>query len=333
MQNAAVVGMGWWGRHIIQQVRGSTALRVLAAVGRRPEHKGVADEYGLAFTTDLRDVLADRAIDLVILATPHGGHVEQIEAVAASGKHVFCEKPLALDVKGARRAVDACRTAGVRLGVGHERRFEPAMAVVRELLANGVLGRVMHIEANFSHDKLRDLSNDNWRLPSRAEPPLAMTATGIHLTDAFIDLLGPITEVAAFSASRVAFPSSGDVLSSHVKFASGATGYFNTILVTPFYARLVIFGSDAHVEVRNDTHPDQPGKSILTIDYRDGRRDVRELDWTDPVRANLESFASSIEGKAQYPFTDDQLISNIAVLEAITRATAGMHATAKVGEQ
>ena len=329
MQKAAIVGLGWWGVHIIRQLQGSEVLRITTAVGRRAAQKQVADQFNLAFTTSIDEVLSSPQIHLVILATPHALHADQIARAAKAGKHVFCEKPLTLDARAAREAVDACNAAGVRLGVGHERRFEPAMAELKTVLAQGELGTVMHVEANFSHDKLRALPEDNWRLPSDSEPPLAMTATGIHLTDAFIDLLGPIIEVSAFTASRVAFPTTGDVLSAHLRFACGATGYINTILATPFYSRLAIFGSEAHVEVRNETHPDQPGKCSLTIHYRDGRQVMRELGWQDAVRANLESFASAVEFDAPYPFTDEQLVGNVAVLESITRS-AKSHAVEKV---
>jgi predicted dehydrogenase len=103
----------------------------------------------------------------------------------------------------------------------------------------------MHVVGSFSHDKLRGLATDNWRIDAAGEPPLAMTATDIHLTDLFIDLVGPIESVAACAANPVAFANSADVLSLQLRFACGATGYIDTILATPFYARLIIYGSEA----------------------------------------------------------------------------------------
>jgi predicted dehydrogenase len=67
--------------------------------------------------------LADPGIDAVVLATPHTLHRPQVEATAAAGKHVFCEKPFALTKADAEAAITACRRAGVALGVGHNRRL------------------------------------------------------------------------------------------------------------------------------------------------------------------------------------------------------------------
>jgi predicted dehydrogenase len=186
----------------------------------------------------------------------------------------------------------------------------------------------MHVEASFSHDKLRGLASDNWRIDAAGETPFAMTATGIHLTDLFIDLIEPINSVAAFSASRVACANSADVLSLQLRFACGATGYINAILTTPFYARLIIYGSEAWAEVRNATHPDQRGPATLTFQPRTEPAAASTLEWKSAVRANLEQFALSIEGRAVYPFTNEQIMSNIAVLAAVTRSVATGQAVA-----
>lgn len=322
MKRAAIIGLGWWGQHILRQLRGSTVIRISRAAGHREAHRRIAGEHGVDFTTQFEEVLADPSIDLVILATPHALHSAQILAAAQAQKHVFCEKPIGLTVDEVRRSLEACRSAGVRLGVGHERRFEPAMSDLRALHKNDSFGTIMHVEASFNHDKLRGLASDNWRIDAPGEPPLAMTATGMHLTDLFIDLIGPIESVAAFGAHRVAFTKSADVLSLQLRFVSGATGYINTVLATPFYSRLIIFGSEAWAEVRNATHPDQPGPSTLTFMPRIGTSITSTLDWQDAVRANLEQFALAIDGHAPYPFTDDQIIGNVAVLSAVTQSAA-----------
>jgi Protein of unknown function, DUF417 len=105
-------------------------------------------------------------------------------------------------------------------------------------------------------------------------------------------------------------------------FASKATGYLNTVLATPFYSRLAIFGSEAWAEVRDSSHPDEAGASTLTVQYRTGSPSVAKLSSRDSVRANLERFALSIEGKASYPFTEEQILDNIAVMSAVSRSIA-----------
>ena len=322
MINAAVAGLGWWGQHMVRRLKGSERIRLVAAVETNPERTTFAAEHGLKFVGSLDEVLRDHGIQAVILCTPHTLHASQVLACAEAKKHVFCEKPLALKRADAERSVAACKAAGVVLGIGHERRYEPAIVEVRRLLKEGVLGTVMHAEANFSHDKLANVPKGDWRTSPKDAPAAGMTAMGIHLTDLYVALFGPVREVFANTASRVAYPDNGDVVSALMRFESGATGYFNAILVTPHYLCLTVFGSKAWVEVRNETHPDTPGTTVLTLQHADGRTETRKYEWLDTVRANVEAFAQAAEGSAPYPFTDVEKIGNIAVLEAICRSAA-----------
>ncbi|MCS0496295.1 Gfo/Idh/MocA family oxidoreductase [Ancylobacter sp. MQZ15Z-1] len=322
MIRAAIVGLGWWGKHMIRRMADSDGLRIVVALDTSPAQEAFAAEHGVRFTTDWDEVLGDPAIDAVILCTPHSLHTAQVERVAKAGKHVFCEKPLALSRADAEHSVAVCRAAGVKLGIGHERRYEPAMMEIKRLVQSGALGTISHVEANFSHDKLAAVPKTDWRASPVDAPAAGMTAMGIHLTDAFLDIFGPIREVYAITASRASERANGDVVSVHTRFASGATGYLNAILVTPLYIGITVFGTEAWVEARNHTHPDTPGPTTLTIQHKDGRREVTEYEWTDTVRANLEAFARGIETGAPYVFTDEQKVDNIAVLEAICRSVA-----------
>lgn len=318
MIRAAITGLGWWGRTIVQRLQGSDKLRVVRAVDLRPEAAGpFAAELGLPLSASLDEALADPEVEAVILATPHSLHHAQVLAAAAAGRHVFCEKPLALTAAHAREMVQACRARGLVLGIGHERRFEPALIEARRLIAAGALGTIMHIEANFSHDKLAGVPAGDWRASKVDSPLPAITGMGIHLTDAFIHMIGEVAEVFALSARRVLEAEGGDVASVQVRFASGVTGFLNCILLTPLYLRLAVFGSEAWVEVRNATHPDTAGPSTLTLCRAGGAPETRRFEWTDTVRANLEAFADAISGRAGYPFTAAELIANIALLEAL----------------
>lgn len=323
MIRVAVAGLGWWGKHIVRRLAGSEVVRITTAVETNGAFAPFAQEHGLNFRSTLDEVFNDREIDAVILATPHSLHTGQVLAAAAAGKHVFCEKPLALTRADAERSVAACREAGVLLGIGHERRYEPGMVEIARLVREGALGTIMHAEADFSHDKLANVPPGDWRTAPKDAPAAGMTAMGIHLTDAFVNLFGPIAEVFAMTASRVTYPDNGDVLTVQCRFASGATGHLNAILVTPLYINFTVFGSDAWAELRNHTHPDTPGPATLTVQHRDGRRDVREFEWTDTVRANIEQFGRAVMGEAAYPFTDAEKIGNIAALEAICQSAAG----------
>src|SRR6516225_6106519 len=110
MIEAAIVGLGRWGRTLVEAVQDhSDRLRFTRAVSRNPGRvRDIAARHGLELGDELESVLADRSIDAVVLATPHSLHCDQIIAAAGAGKAVFCEKPLTLTKAGAERTVDAC---------------------------------------------------------------------------------------------------------------------------------------------------------------------------------------------------------------------------------
>src|SRR5262245_60625003 len=152
-----IVGLGWWGRTIAATLAESRHIRLVAAADVHPDAAKIAGSHDLTFTTDVGQLLASPQIDAVILCTPHTLHCDQIVRAAAAGKHVFCEKPLALTRADAVRAIEACNTARVVLAIGHERRFEPPAVDLRRHIEAGELGTLLQIEANFSQDKFLSL--------------------------------------------------------------------------------------------------------------------------------------------------------------------------------
>jgi predicted dehydrogenase len=321
MIDAAIVGLGWWGRYLVESLQGGSAVRFIRGCDLDPA--GVADfadAMGLRVTAKFADVLGDPDVQAIILTTPHAYHADQVVQAARAGKHVFVEKPLALNRADAERAVAACVKAGVALGIGHERRFEPALIEIKRMVEDGELGTIMHAEANFSHDSMSTLDPGNWRLSPEHAPAAGMTAMGVHLTDSLISMLGPVEHVYAETARRVMAAPGGDVVSAHLRFESGATGYINSILATPFFMRLQVFGSDAWVEARDRVRPEAEGVVQFTVCRAGAEPETREIASIDTARANIEVFAEAAAGGAPYPIPLDDMIHNVAVLEAIVQS-------------
>ena len=331
MINAAIVGLGWWGKHIIGSLAESDKIGIVLAVDVDVDKaREFAAGKGIGLTADLGDALSDPAIDAVILATPHSFHEEQILAAATAGKHVFCEKPLCLTKASAERAIKACESAGLTLGVGHERRYEPALAEIKRMADAGEFGEIMHVESNFSHDKLADVDPKDWRASKLDAPAAGMTGMGIHLTDAYVSMFGAVDSVFAQTARRVLPWETGDVVSVSLRFKSGATGFVNAILATPLYIGFRVFGSEAWAEARNPTHPDTVGPTSLTVCRKGGEPETQHFEWRDTVRMNFEAFADAVEGRAPYPNTNEQKLWNIATFEAVV-ASAESGDAVKVG--
>ena len=326
----AVVGYGWWGKIITNTLADSTWLQVAKVVEpdaapRAAALKDAAAAQGAApapvVTADFNDAIADPQIEAVILTTPHRFHADQIKAAARSGKHVFCEKPLCTTFADARAAIAATRSAGVVLGIGHERRFEPAVIELRRRIAAGDLGTVLQIEANFDQDKFLALPPDNWRLSKELAPVGPLSGTGIHLVDLSIAILGPAESVWARLSTRGTQFANGDTLGIMLGFSNGATAMISAILATPFDGRLAVYGSQGWIEIRDRTHPEHPTGWDVTTCLRGQQRTTVFMPPHPAVRANLEAFAQAVRGVADYPVTQREMLANVAAFEAVTRST------------
>ena len=319
-----LLGYGWWGKTIARQLAASPWLQLAAVAevdaGARAAMATDPVLAGVAVHASAEALLAQPGLEAVILCTPHQQHAAQIVAAAEAGLHVFCEKPLCLTLADAERAVAACQARGLVMGIGHERRFEPEVVALRQLIAAGTLGTVLQIEANFSQDKFFALPKDNWRLSNAHAPVGPLTATGIHLVDLAIAVLGPCETVWARLATLGSGFENGDTLAVMMAFPNGANALVSAILATPFEGRFAVYGSQGWVEIRDRTHPEQPTGWDITTALR-GQPVRRHFAEPAPsVRNNLEAFAQAIRGVQPYPVTAAEMLANVAALEAIMQS-------------
>lgn len=322
MLPVAVIGLGWWGRIIVDQIAKSDKLRVVRVADVSAAGESFARDRGLSFASDLAQVLRDDRVAGVVLCTPHSQHTAQIIAAARAGKHVFCEKPLSMTRTDVLRAVAAVDQAGVALAVGHEKRFEPPIVRVMDLLQSGALGTPLQVEANFSQDKFLSLAADNWRLSGSEAPAGPMTATGIHLLDLAIGVFGQADTVHA-SVKQLGSPlTNGDTLAALVSFRRGGHALISAMLATPFAGRFAVYGSQGWAEVRDKTHPEAPEGWTLTTCLRGRKADSVDVPPAPAVLRNLEAFADAAAGRAAYPVPREQMIANVSALEAIFRSAS-----------
>jgi predicted dehydrogenase len=316
-----IAGYGWWGQTLFRWLKNSKLLKVNAVVEPIPEVRARAQADGADVSAaDLSQAVQRRDIDAVILCTPHPAHPEQIETAAAAGKHVFCEKPLSLTLDPARKAVAAINARSLVLGIGHERRFEPAVIELRQAITAGRLGNVLQIEANFSQDKFFALPPDNWRFDPKLSPGGPLTATGIHLVDLAVAILGSPSRVKAKLRTIGSNFRNGDSLAIMMDFPTGQVALISAILATPFVGRFAVYGNKGWVEIRDRTHPESPTGWDVVSTYRGQTAETRSMDPYPAVLANLESFARAVKGLEPYPVSDAELLGTVASLEAILRS-------------
>lgn len=312
MLRAAIYGLGRWGNRLAEAVAASNKIRLVRGVSREPaRHREFSQKTGIRIVSSYGRVLKDPEVDAVILATPHSLHLKQIVQAARAGKHVFVEKPIALTRRAAERAVEACRAAGVTLGVGFNRRHAPAFVELLYRVRAGKIGEVLHIEATHSGPTGYSLEPGNWRATRAEAPAGGMTARGIHTLDAMIQIAGPVTSLYAFSDKRK-LPAEidlDDTTSMLMRFAGGATGSLSTVFVTGDFYRVHVYGSKGWIEQRGDTE--------ILMRGLQGQPERATLPAVDKEKLELEAFADAVAEKKPFTIPPEEIVNGIAVLEAI----------------
>ena len=324
MIRAAIVGLGRWGKNLVNGAAGSPALRFTTANTRtRQTAEAFCREKSLRWTADLDEVLRDPAIDAVVFATPHSQHTDQVLRAAAAGKHVFVEKPFALTVADADRMLEAAGKAGIVLAVGFNRRFHPSMARLRDAVRDGRFGTIVTISAEQTALHGLDQPATAWRAQPNESPGGAMTAIGVHLVDGMIDLLGPIESVFAKVSRRAPAGAADDTTDVLLTFKSGASGHiFCSTVATPHY-RMALYGTDGFAEILGHTMgtfrvvASPHGEAIGAA-----APEVFETKGFNMLTAELEAFTASIEARRPFPTPLSDIRHGVAVFEAILRSVA-----------
>jgi predicted dehydrogenase len=333
MINAAIVGLGWWGKTLVEAVQqDSPEIRFIAGTTRTktPEVQAFAAAQKFELVDDYAALLANPRVDAVVLATPHSMHSQQVIAAAAVKKHIFCEKPFALTRESAEQAVSAAKKAGVTLALGYNRRFHPEITKLRTRIRSGELGTILHVESTMTFANALLLKPDAWRA-SRAETPCGgLTPMGVHAIDGMIDLCGPIDHVFAQSFRRVVPIDADDTTSILFRMKEGMSGYLGTLTATGPGFSLQVFGSKGWVRLEGTTHAagasseERRTRLFGTCKFQPtkGPAETWEAERLDVSRVSLEAFARAAQGGPAYLIPTDEMIHGVAVTEAIVRSAS-----------
>jgi len=308
----AVVGCGQWGRNL---VRTFAQLGALAAiVDPDPETAArVAAEHGVPALT-LDEVLGDATIDAVVVASPARDHADLALRALEAGKHVFVEKPLALDLDDARRVVARADELDLTLMVGHLLQYHPAFLALRRLVADGALGELRYLYSNrLNLGRFRREENILW---SFAPHDLSM----------LLALVGEGPDRVSAVGSTFLSEHVPDVTTTHMSFPSGPRAHVFVSWLHPFKEqRLVVVGADA-MAVFDDL---APWESKLTIFEHgvtwDGLTPVPvraeataiPLEESEPLRLECEHFLECV-ASGDTPRTDGH--EGVRVLEVLAAA-------------
>jgi predicted dehydrogenase len=333
MINAAVVGFGTWGRTMVESLAGGDPPMRITTIQTRtlkPDDEAFAKQHSLSIAKSYEDILADPKIDAVVLATPASGHLKQIEAAAAAGKHVYCEKPFTFTKREAEQAIEALRKAKRVVGIGYNRRFHPEMIKLHDRIKAGELGTIQHIEANMTYPNALFLPPTVWR-SNKSEAPLGgLAPMGVHALDAIVYLCGEIDSVYCQSFPRVVENGTDDTTSMLLRLKNGVSGYLGIMTTTGPNFSFQVFGSKGWLRIEGVTHTvgasseERRTRQFGTCKFQPvkGPAETWEAERLDIVRATFEAFAKAINGEAPFPIPPEQIIHDSAVSEAVIRSAS-----------
>ncbi|MFO0923810.1 MAG: Gfo/Idh/MocA family oxidoreductase [Pirellulales bacterium] len=247
---AAVVGTGFIGPvHVEGLIR--AGVRVAGILGSSPEKsKAAANQLGLERGyASLEELLADPNVQVVHIASPNRAHYPQVLQCLAAGKHVLCEKPLAMNSQESRSLVDAATQSGLVCGVNYNIRFYPLCIEAAAKVQRGELGTLFHITGSYTQDWLLHSTDFNWRVKSEEGGPLrALADIGTHWLDLIQNISGLEVESVVADLQTV-YPIRKTPIGGAKTFTTGheTTALENTPVDTEDYGCVMLrFRGGAH---------------------------------------------------------------------------------------
>lgn len=307
----ACLGMGWWSDVLADAIVRSGKIKIVSCYTRSEQKRlAFAAKYGCQAAPSYESILEDRSIQAIINTTPNNVHLETTRAAAAAGKHVFLDKPIANTIVDARALTAACRTAGVVLALGYQRRRESQFRWVRKQIDDGVFGKLVNAESNISRDRLGQIDLNSWRYTAEGMPGGVMLQIGIHYADVLEYLMGPIKSVSSRFAQLVLPGDNPDVASLVFEHDNGALSTLNASYASASeYYLMNIYGKEASAYY--DLH-----QGLRFLKRGGTKSESVAFQKNDTFVDELEEFAAAVRGECEVEMDGERATASLAVIRA-----------------
>jgi predicted dehydrogenase len=319
----AVVGLGYWGPNLVRNLHEVREAQMVWACDLREEALAkLARRYpAVPRTTRFEDVLEDRAVEAVVVATPVSTHHELALAALSAGKHVLVEKPLAGSSEQALGLLEAARERGLVLMPGHTFLYSPPVKLIRDVLASGELGEIYFIS----------MSRVNLGIH---QPDVSVVwDLGPHDFSILRYWLGELPETVGAMTRGCLMPNTPDVAFIHLAFGSGTIAHVELAWLAPSKLRrttivgskkMIVYDDTSNEPVRifdSGAHTRDPltfGEYKLT--YRTGDIVSPKVGTTEPLALQFRGFCEAVRNGAELRSSAELGLDVVRVAETVDRS-------------
>jgi UDP-2-acetamido-3-amino-2,3-dideoxy-glucuronate N-acetyltransferase len=315
----ALVGAGFWGKNLVRNFHNLGVLKIICDASEEVL-LSLKEKYPEVLTTaSVSQVLARQDIDAVVISTPAELHHSLVRDSLLAGKHVFVEKPLAMNSTEGEELVRLAQNSGKILFVGHVLQYHPAIRMIKQLLNEGKLGKLQYIYSNrLNLGKFRREENILW---SFAPHDISVILSLVQEEPLYVYARG----------SNILHPKIADSTLTHLKFPSGVDAHIFVSWLHPFKEQKLVIIGDRQMVVFDDVAPIEKKLTLYpySIQWEDGvpapaREDGIPLDisenWEEPLAQECRAFLDAISGSPC--LTDGE--EGLRVLKVLQQAQAQM---------
>ena len=320
--NFGVIGCGWVARDYgIPAITAAENARLVAVCDVDYENlRAIAPGENLTRTTDLHEFLKTKNLDAVYIATPNDSHRFLTEKCAMAGKHVLCEKPMAVSYADALAMTQACSANGVSYATAFDQRFQARHLKLKSLIEADVLGAISMVKIHYACWLPADWCTDNWRVNRKIAGGGAFIDLAPHGIDLAQVLIGEkLTDFACFFQRKIHDYPVDDGAVGIGKFARGGLFSLNVAYNCPdeFPRRtLEIIGTKA-MAIATNTMGQTPGGTLVLIDETGKHEEiiVDDADDVSPFRRQIEVFADCVLNEKPFPFAPAHDLGTMQIVE------------------
>ena len=316
MIKAASVGLGWWSDELAKSIQGkSKKIKIVSCYSKSKKKRiDFSKKYKTHYHDSFKAILKDPKINAVILTTTHSLHAKHAIQALQHGKHVFVEKPMATKYLDAKKMYLTAKKYKKTLSVGHNRRYSSVSDFINNLNHQKKIGKILHIDSNFSASGALNYKKKFWRANRRESPGGAIAGLGIHMIDLMCFFGGQVKSVQSLVKKYAVKVNIDDTTSALFELNKNCTGNLTTIFACPYTTTFNVFGTNMNIFSDID-------KNKIKIVNKNGKIQKLNLVNKNTLFLELQEFADSCNKKKNYRVKNSEAAHNVKVMEAIVKSS------------